>query len=223
MPPPACELGATLDPQELVLAPDRAVSFEKVGAHLEKELCRGEHKLTCRCCKLEDSDKYKCKACRYCTGFHRCFNERLDTGKLRWKKGSLHAGGLDIERVMFNLHRKGLPTEVLKRKATEYVDEGLLSGKKAKAMVAVIEQARSCVRTINEISDDEAPAARQSISTLLSREEMVAELHRREELLKAGSSDVTDQWRVYTHIVNSLRLGTPLRLMVQASAGTGDL
>ena len=122
---------------------------------------------------------------------------------------------------MFNLHRKGLPTEVLKRKADEYVDEGLLSVKKAKAMVAVIEQARSCVRTINEISDDEEPAARESISTRLSRAEIVAELHRREELLKAGSSGVTDQWRVYTHIVNSLRSGPPLRLMTQASAGTG--
>ena len=116
---------------------------------------------------------------------------------------------------------KKLPTEVLKRKADEYVDEGLLSVKKAKAMVAVIEQARSCVRTINEISDDEEPAARESISTRLSRAEMVAELHRREELLKAGSSGVTDQWRVYTHIVNSLRSGPPLRLMTQASAGTG--
>ena len=60
------------------------------------------------------------------------------------------------------------------------------------------------------------------MSTRLSHAEMAAELQRREELLKGGgSSGVTDQWRVYTHIVNSLRLGSPLRLMVQASAGTG--
>ena len=77
------------------------------------------------------------------------------------------------------------------------------------------------MRTINEISDDEAPTQRETMSTRLSQAELVAELHRREELLKAGNSGVTDQWRVYTHIVNSLRLGSPLRLMVQASAGTG--
>ena len=55
------------------------------------------------------------------------------------------------------------------------------------------------------------------------RTEIAAELHRREELLTTGSTGVTDQWRVYTHIVNCLRLGSPLRLMVQASAGTGPI
>ena len=110
---------------------------------------------------------------------------------------------------------------VLARKAQEYVEEGLLPPKKAKRMMSVIEQARACVRTINEISDDEAPAERQFISTRLSHAEMAAELHRREELLKAGGSGVTDQWRVYTHILNALRSGPPLRLMTQASAGTG--
>ena len=91
-------------------------------------------------------------------------------------------------------------------------------------MMSVIEQERSCVRTINEVSDDEAPTQRETMSTRLSHAEMTAELHRREELLKSGgSSCVTDQRRVYTHIVNSLRLGSPLRLMVQASAGTGHI
>ena len=66
----------------------------------------------------------------------------------------------------------------------------------------------------------EAPE-RETNSTRLSHAEMAAELRRREELLKTGSSGVTDQWRVYTHIVNSLRLGPPLRLMVEANAGTG--
>ena len=143
-------------------------------------------------------------------------------GKLRWRKGSLHGGDLDIQRVMFNLHRKRLPLEVLKRKADDYVEEGILSSDKARNMMSVIEQERSCVRTINEVSDDDAPTQRDTLSTRLSHAEMAVELHRREELLKAGeNSGVTDQWRVYTHIVNSLRLGEPLRLMVQASAGTG--
>ena len=223
MPPPASELGATLEPQVLVIGPDRAVSFEKLCANIEKEFCRRTHKLICDCCALQDKDPHKCKACRYCTGFHKCFNPNLDTGKLRWRKGSLHGGDLDIERVMFNLHRKRLPLEILKRKADDYVEEGLLSSEKARNMMSVIEQERNSVRTINEVSDDEAPTQRETLSTRLSHAEMAAELQRREELLKVGSSGVTDQWRVYTHIVNSLRLGTPLRLMVQASAGTGDI
>ena len=115
-----------------------------------------------------------------------------------------------------------MPLEVLKRKADDYVEEGLLSSDKARNMMSVIEQERSCVRTINEVSDDDAPTQRETMSTRPSHAEMAAELHRREELLKSGNnSGVTDQWRVYTHIVNYLRLGDPLRLMTQASAGTG--
>ena len=187
------------------------MSFEKVCAHLEKEFCRRKHKLICDCCALQDADKQTCKACRYCTGFQRCLNENLDTGNLRWRKGSLQGGDLEIQRVMFNLHRKRLPLEILKRKADDYVEEGLLSSEKARNMLSVIEQERSCVRTINEVSDDEAPTQRDTMSTRLSHAEMAAELHRREQLLKAGgNSGVTDQWRVYTHIVNPLRLATPI-------------
>ena len=217
-PPPASELGATLDPQVLVLGPDRAVSFEQECARIERELCRDMYKLICKCCQRDDTKGHeKCKACRYCTGFHRCSR----SSKVRWRKGSLHAGDVDIERVMFNLHRKRLPVEVLRRKADAYVEEGLLSLEKANTVMSVIEQERSIRRTINEISDDEAPAERDAMTTRLSHAEMAAELHRREELLKAGSAGITDQWRVYTHIVNALQLGPPLRLMVQASAGTG--
>ena len=219
--PPAAEaLGATLEPQALVLGPDRAVSFERTCADIENEFCRGKHKLICACCALQ-LEEHKCKACRYCTGFHWCLNEHLDTGRLRWRKGTLHGGDLDIQRVMFNLHRKRLPLPVLNLKADEYVAEGLLSSSKARHMMLVIEQERNCVRTVNEVSDDETSAARESVSTRLSHAEMAAELQRREELMKSGSTEVTDQWRVYTHIVHALRLGSPLRLMVQASAGTG--
>ena len=217
---PPADLGATLPPQELVIGPDRAVSFERICAAVEKEFCRRKHKLICACCALE-KDEHKCKACRYCTGFHRCFHEGHNTGKLRWRKGSLHGGDLDIQRVMFNLHRKRLPLEVLKKKADEYVAEGLLSSEKARNMMLVIEQERNRVRTVNDVSDDENVAPRENVCSRLSHAEMANELHRREELMRSGSSGVSDQWRVYTHIVNSLRMGTPLRLMVQASAGTG--
>ena len=90
-------------------------------------------------------------------------------------------------------------------------------------MTRVIEQERDSLRTVNEVGSDEERAERGGdVSRRLSMAEMAKELEKREELMKKGSSDVSDQWRVYTHIINSLRLGSPLRLMVQASAGTGS-
>ena len=52
---------------------------------------------------------------------------------------------------------------------------------------------------------------------------MVAELEDREEKLRSGAPDgaETDQWRVYKFIIERLASEQPLRLMVQASAGTG--
>ena len=56
----------------------------------------------------------------------------------------------------------------------------------------------------------------------MSPAELVAELERRETCLRTGGDDgVTDQWRVYCHIVSAIQSGNCLRLMVQASAGTG--
>ena len=54
----------------------------------------------------------------------------------------------------------------------------------------------------------------------LSREQLEKELADREEKLQAGGEDgMTDQYRVYQHIIQELESNRPLRLMVQASAG----
>ena len=219
---PLDELATQLLPQELVLGPDVAVSFETVCADLEKEFTRRKHDLVCTCCALEEPEQ-KCKSCVHCVGFHRCTNEHVDTRRMLWRKGSLHAGDLDIQRVLYNLHRKHLPTEVLRDKSQEYVAANLLTLEKANLMMRAIEQERDAVRTVNEVdSDEEAPQQRESLCTRLSQAEMEAELERREQLMRTGkSSGVTDQWRVYTGIINGIRIGSPLRLMVQASAGTG--
>ena len=68
---------------------------------------------------------------------------------------------------------------------------------------------------------EEPPEQREDVCRRLSMADMEKELERREALMRAGGGAITDQWRVYTHIINSIRLGPPLRLMVQASAGTG--
>merc|ERR1712023_280113 len=63
----------------------------------------------------------------------------------------------------------------------------------------------------------------------MTRQELEAELAQREDLMKqfgpntAGlSQSVTDQWRIYKEATEIMRENTnPLRLCVQASAGTG--
>ena len=86
----------------------------------------------------------------------------------------------------------------------------------------MIEQERACIRSVNEVgSDEDSVEERTDFSRRLSMAEMEKELEKREALMKAGGEGVTDQWRVYSHIIDSIRLGEPLRLMVQASAGTG--
>ena len=117
-PPPAEELGAHLLREVLVLAPDRAVPFEEVCAKLESTFCGRQYGLVCVCCANDNIAK-QCRACQHAIGFHRCLNQDVNTAKLRWRKGTLYGGHLDIERVLFNLHRKCVPTTVLEEKADE--------------------------------------------------------------------------------------------------------
>jgi len=227
-PPSAEELGGVVLPQQdLRLAPDRAVSFEHVCAELEKEICKHDHDLVCECCAETLTDSV-CPACCHAVGFHRCQNQNPNNVRhLRWRKGTLHAGEVDIQRVLFNLHRKGLPTETLREKADEYVAAGLLTLERGKAIVRVIEQERDVRTMANEMPPEEASGAagapRARNASRLSRADLAAELKRREDLMRTGgeNGEETDQWRVYAHILGAMSTGTYLRLMVQASAGTG--
>ena len=83
-------------------------------------------------------------------------------------------------------------------------------------------------RTINDgaVSDDEesGPAAPAHTSLKMTKEELKVELDRRTALLQEGAVEGldTDQWRVFCYIVEVLTSGNRyLRLLVQASAGTG--
>ena len=51
-------------------------------------------------------------------------------------------GTLDVQRCLFNLHRRLLPIDVIRSKAQEYVDANLVDQQSAHAMVRVIEQER---------------------------------------------------------------------------------
>ena len=217
-PPPEEQLGGVLlEPQELVLGRE-AVSFEHRCAVLERRLCQSESDLICLCCSEEMSDLV-CDACRYAVGFHKCFR----AGSFRWRKGTLFAGELDVQRVLFNLHRRGLPTAKLHQKADDYIEAGLLRDDDAAVMIRAIEQERGEDRIFNEVggADDAAvPGGRNS--SRLSSQDLLTLLAEREAKLQTSDFDaVTDQWRVYQEIVEALSHGRRLRLLVQASAGTG--
>ena len=212
-PPAADELGGELlEPQELALGVD-AVSFEHRCAVLESRF--GRHR--CACC-AEELPHLVCDACKWAVGFHKCLRDGV--GRKRWRRGTLHDADLDAQRVLYNLHRRGLPTETLKRKADEYVGAGLLPWEDAQAAVRAIEQERGVVRTLNEIDgEDEGP---ERNSPHLNSEQLKILLEEREAKLQTCDLEgITDQWRVYCDICQSLSTGRFLRLMVQASAGTG--
>ena len=71
--------------------------------------------------------------------------------------------------------------------------------------------------------------ARNSVSGLLPNADLRRLLEDREHKMKTGpaseegsqASGETDQWHVYKKITDAIQSGKPLRLMVQASAGTG--
>ena len=133
---------------------------------------------------------------------------------------------MDIQRVLLNLHRRQLPMAVLDLRADQYVAEELITRENADCILSLIRQERGEIVVANDHADDgdedEALAARGH--RRLSASEMQELLEKRAHLMKmAGADDApTDQFRVYTHIIQQLVGGTsPLRLMVQASAGTG--
>jgi len=196
-----------------------SISFEEKCAEIEAEFCRPQHNLICKCCAGELQGKV-CNACQYAVGFHHCQREPTHT---QWRKGTLHGGSLDAQRVLFNLHRRGLPLESLHIKADEYIAQKLMTMADAEAIVKAIEQERGIYR-VGNIQDgvDEEIGSKTRISHKMSPEDLANLLADREEKLQSSAGDtITDQWRVYQHIINCLTHDRLLRLMVQASAGTG--
>ncbi len=93
-------------------------------------------------------------------------------------------------------------------------------------ILQVIEQERGQLRITGDASSStDAPAGLDApgISPKMSVREMERELTKRETMMRAGECPgEADQWRVYKYIIGQRQGGPkPLRLMVQASAGTG--
>ena len=119
------------------------------------------------------------------------------------------------------------PTDVIRSKAQEYIDAGLIPERMAQVMVRSIEAERGGEALANENlgSDVEAEdgAADGRPLSKLNAAQLAELLAKREQQMREGGPDgeITDQWRVYNEIVHALPTERRLRMMVQASAGTG--
>ena len=119
---------------------------------------------------------------------------------------------------------------MLRQKADDYVQQGHIDSSLADRIILLIEQERGVdQRVVNDMDtgggapDQRAPGDTDRSVAQLSRAQMSAELDDRETKLRSGGPDgqETDQWRCYQYIVARLQSDRPLRLMIQASAGTG--
>jgi len=203
-----------LIPRELNIGPKCSVCFEEEAFKTERDICSVPG-IICECC-LGD----KCENCLHAMAFHRC---KRTPDEILWCKGTLFGGPIDYQRILFNLHRKQFPIEVLKTKADKFIGEGLLTIDQAQLSIQTIEQERSKQRMTNEFGEDtEDQKSRGRLSEKLTIKEMEDLLHERIEMMKECDVGVSDQYRVFQYITNEIEKGTQfLRVMVQASAGTG--
>lgn len=225
--PPSAEHigGANLDRETMKVATvPLNFSYEHFCKLLELKFCDPELGCVCACCATSAETSGSCRSCRFAIGWHRCRAVQVRQTDLVWCPGSLHGGRLDIQRVLFNLHRRQLPTDVLVAKADEYVNEQLVTQAEADGMLAVIRSERGTSGIANDAADGDDDAVLVGAPRRLSRHELQALLEKRVGQMKEGGSDdaPTDQYRVYMYIIERMQLGeNPIRLMVQASAGTG--
>ena len=215
--------GAQLETEMMKIAtvPETGFSFEERCKQLEIKFGDAELDVVCACCAAGASNS-TCDSCRFCTGWHRCSNR--PGGGLVWQAGTLHAGRLDIQRMLFNLHRRQIPTSVLQEKAAGYVESKYMSEKEATGILNTILFERGENGVANDGALDGDGLVNHGLSRRLTPEEIEAKLADNIEKMKAGGEEgvVTDQYRVFKFIIEQLEHGDkPLRLMIQASAGTG--
>ena len=114
-------------------------------------------------------------------------------------------------------------------KSQEYIDAGLIPEQMAQVMVRTIEVERGGGSVANErhlgLDEGEGGGAGEDDRPLakLNARQLSELLQTRERQMQQGGADgeTTDQIRIYDEIVHALPTERRLRIMVQASAGTG--
>ena len=124
---------------------------------------------------------------------------------LQWRGGSLHNGKLDIQRVLWNLHKRGLPSHVLEEKARKYVEAGLIDEPFADSSLKLIAAERGLRALANDGAAD--PDSDDKVGVLtrkLSPAELEALLQKRGEQMRASdrTSGETDQWQRVAHLLH---------------------
>ena len=100
---------------------------------------------------------------------------------------------IDVQRVLFNLHRKLVPTEHLATRAQAYVDKGLISEEMAKHIMDTIKIERNSEDYINEIRDAVEPP---TLSNKLNHQQLEEELKKRVEMMKTTRDGEADRGAV---------------------------
>ena len=116
-----------------------------------------------------------------------------------------------------------MPTQALREKADTYVAKEMISAEMANRVLQAIEQERNHSAILNDeehAANGEAQVESPQLSTRMSKQQMKDSLTKREAMMAEGDG-LTDQIWVYKHIIGCIERGELLRLMVQASAGTG--
>ena len=133
---------AGIAPRDLrIVSRDCGVSFEQEAARTEREICQVTH-IICECC--EGNLCKRCKTCQCATSFHECVQK---PHRKLWRKGTLYGGSADYQRIIFNLHRKGLPIHIIQTKCDEFIGSGDLKAGDADLIVKTIEAERGKQRT----------------------------------------------------------------------------
>ena len=111
-PPTEDQIGARLPSEVLKVTTvsEGRFSFEEYCKRLEASYTDAELGVVCLCCSGVANSSGKCDSCRYATGWHRCHANGRTRGNdvLKWRAGTLHSGHLDVQRCLFNLHRRHL-------------------------------------------------------------------------------------------------------------------
>ena len=172
-------------------------SWEERCRHFETLFCDPELDLVCPCCAGVVEWTGKCDSCRYAVGWHICHHEENECNKIpAWKPGTLFDGPLDVERVILNLHRRGLPMDVLEQKAEQYVEKELISREKADTILEIARGERGQARVTNVLGGDGDEDGNGTRGTRkLNSSEMAALLAKRESQMREGGTDEhpTDQ------------------------------
>jgi hypothetical protein len=149
---------------------------------------------------------------------------------------------LDIHSVIYGYVKRMLPFEIIREKIDKFVEEETLEEEDKEPLLRQVQEMQAVARSINPMSrpGDSSATTSNSIHAHMTARELTEELLRREAALQTPpprtaaenpengdpgvsilSSPVTDQWRVYQEIIVGLQGESPLRMFMQASAGTG--